>query len=848
MLIESFLLSLVQNTAILLSLVLFYDYLWVKEEYIQRPYKKILAGLIIGGMGFVVMYAPWELVPGLVFDTRTILLSISGLFFGFIPTTIAMILLALYRIQMGGAGLWMGLFTIVSSGVVGLLWREYRHGWRKKKPVWELLSMGYVTHLLMLTGTLLLPHEYALQIAKIILVPVFLIYPVGTMFLGIFLLSRAEAWKNKKELFELHSMYSSLMENMPAGMFKKDANGRYTFVNHVFCSLKGLKEEEILGKNPQELAAYETKKAMEGQYDYNPRQRTIVSQGTEHHEWIMKNGKSIEVEEVYPQKDGRTDYFQVIKTPVFDVNGSVCGSQGIQFDITFHKQLEEALSQEQYLLKTFMDNTPDSIFFKDMEGRFLRVNKAQASVLGTFDSAEVIGKSDFDFFSEAHSRKAQEDEKGILQTGKSILNLEEKVSWEDGREVWMITSKFPFKDKDGKVVGTFGVSKDISPQKQLEKNLLTAISKVEESDRLKTSFLHNISHEIRTPMNAIVGFSGLLKDQDLDEKKRVHYANVVIQSSNQLLSIIDDIVRIATIEAGQERVREDFVQLNGSLRFVYEQFSSKAAELGLDFQLKTGLPDDQAHIMADETKLLQIFSNLLVNAFKFTKEGHIYFGYKLEGEYMKFFIEDTGIGIPQEMHEEIFKRFRQVDNLMSRHFGGSGLGLSICKAYIELMGGTIWLDSDLGKGSCFYFTLPYRKEILRKALLIEKKVQIEDSKGLTFLVAEDEDLNFVLMRELLRPFQAKIIRASNGLEAVHVITSGELVDLVLMDLKMPVMDGFEATRLIKDFRPDLIVIALTAYSQELDKKWAIENGCSEVLVKPIEKDLLYARLNHYLGL
>lgn len=840
--------SLLQNTAILISAVLLYDYFWIKGEVIKRWYDQALAGLFITLIGYLLMLTPWSAVPGLFFDTRSILLSVSGLFLGPVPTAIASVLLAAYRLALDGPGQWMGMAVILSAGGTGILWglsrrmRDHRINWR------HLLLFGLNVHVIMLFCVLLLPTDLRQPTVKTMLFPILVVYPLGTMLMGLVMLRRTENWGYRQKLVESKALYSSLVNHMPAGVFRKTKDGRYDYVNQLFCELKGLEADEILGKTPEELAAYEALKDQAGGYSTPPVQRTLVKQGADHHEWIIRHGMPIIVEEAYPHREGHVNYFQVVKTPILDPNGHVIGSQGMQFDITQHKRTEEALLAEQYLLNAFMDNTPDVIYFKDVESRILRFNKAYARLQGVTDERSLLGKTDFDFFTNEHAKKAFEDEQTIMRTGQSLINIEEKETWQDGRLTWSLTSKFPLRNKDGAIAGTFGVSRDITAQKKLEEELIAAKLKAEESDRLKTAFLHNISHEIRTPMNAIMGFSGFLNDPEMGNDQKVHFAQVIQQSSNQLLSIIDDIVRIATIEAGQEKLQEATIQLNNLLVFLQEQFASKAAAKSLSFEMMPGLDDERALILADETKLMQVLSNLLENAFKFTREGQVLAGYTLKHGYLEFFVKDTGIGIPESMHTTIFNRFSQVESSISRQFGGSGLGLSISKAYVDLHGGRIWVESEPGFGSSFFFTLPYHP--VKQQVGVDNQgisaLKSDPDKGVTLLVAEDEDLNFVLVRELLRKYEVKIIRAVNGAEAVEIARTTK-VDLVLMDLKMPVMDGFEATRTIKAFLPDLPILALTAYSLEADRQRAIESGCVEVLVKPINRERLYERLNSYLG-
>lgn len=848
----SLVLSLLQNTALLLSFSMLYDFLWTKEEGSKIWLQEIVSGFVIGGIGIVLMMSPWTFSTGMVFDTRSVLLSVSGLFFGALPTVIAMVIDAAYRFSIGGEGVWMGMSVIISSGTIGILWRNLRPGWRKKNPALELLALGLLVHLIMLGCTLLLPESKIVPTINSIALPLFFIYSPGTMLLGMFMLKQSNNRLNKKALNETKALYISLVEHMPAGVFRKSLDGRYEYVNARFCSLKGLTEEEILGKTPLELGNLEDEKESQWTSVFHPRQRTLVSEGTSHHEIIVRTGNPIEVEEAYPQKDGSVDYFQVIKTPIFDFEGKVIGSQGMQFDITSFKRTEEALRYEQYLLDSFMNNTVDLIYFKDIKSRFIRVNRALNETFHIGITQEAFGKTDFDFFTEEHAQKALNDEQNIIKTGVPIINLEEKETWVDGRITWASTSKFPLIDEEGKIIGTFGVSRDITLQKQLSAELIAAKEQAEEGDHLKTAFLHNISHEIRTPMNAIVGFAGFLNDPDLTPDKRTHFADIIVQSSNQLLSIIDDIVRISTIEAGQEKILEGKVNINSMCMLAFAQFESKASESGIDFKNQLALPDHQSLIISDETKLSQVLMNLLVNAFKFTKGGHIYFGYTLKENELEFYVEDTGIGIPAELHEEIFKRFRQVESTLSRQFGGSGLGLSICQAYIHLMGGKMWVTSSPGSGSVFYFTIPYRQTTVKKESVLSSLVESDkdndhEPKPLTILVAEDEDFNYMLLREWLAPFNATIIRAINGLDALELATANKGINLVLMDLKMPIMDGYESTKEIKKIRPALPILALTAYSQDSDKRKALECGCIDFISKPFSKENLIAKIKAHLS-
>jgi signal transduction histidine kinase len=262
---------------------------------------------------------------------------------------------------------------------------------------------------------------------------------------------------------------------------------------------------------------------------------------------------------------------------------------------------------------------------------------------------------------------------------------------------------------NGLSVGRVWSFRDITRQKRAEADLIAAKEGAEESDRLKTAFLHNVSHEIRTPMNAIIGFSTLLNEPDTTVEERNQYIDIIFQSGGQLLSIINDIVDIANVESGQAKINLTEFNLNSALRSLNDQFSIMGNQKNVSINLKTSLSDEDSKIISDNTKLVQILSNLINNAIKFTKDGTVDFGYVLKDNFLEFHVKDNGIGIPEEYHARIFDRFYQVDSAVSRQYSGTGLGLSICKGYVDLLGGTIRVESESGQGTMFVFTIPYTR-------------------------------------------------------------------------------------------------------------------------------------------
>ncbi|HUX97058.1 MAG TPA: ATP-binding protein [Bacteroidales bacterium] len=382
-------------------------------------------------------------------------------------------------------------------------------------------------------------------------------------------------------------------------------------------------------------------------------------------------------------------------------------------------------------------------------------------------------------------------------------------------------------------------------------NLKSARDKAEESDKLKTAFLHNISHEIRTPLNAIIGFTGFLDQPDLEESERKKFIEIIQQSNNQLLTIIDDIFNVSHIEAGQILFKEKSTEIITLLNNLYIQFLPEAEKKGLELRLEnSNFRDDKYIINTDEGKLIQVLSNLLGNAIKFTHQGHIILGCKKDKAGITFSVEDTGIGIPQLEHEKIFYRFYQVDKSISRVYSGTGLGLSISDAYVRLIGGVIKIDSEPGRGSRFSFTIPLSARTTPKKNMFSEKRITKYVKGekTTILIAEDDIFSYQFLEVMLKDMNINIIHALNGKQALDICSSGEKIDLVLMDIKMPVMDGYMATSEIKKILPDLPVIAQSAYAEMEDKNKAFMAGCSDFIAKPITKTQIKSVIEKYLSL
>jgi len=382
--------------------------------------------------------------------------------------------------------------------------------------------------------------------------------------------------------------------------------------------------------------------------------------------------------------------------------------------------------------------------------------------------------------------------------------------------------------------------------------LVKAKEMAEENNRLKSAFLANMSHEIRTPMNGILGFAGLLLDPHLSGEEQQSYIHVIEKSGARMLNIINDIVSISKVESGQTEICITETDINEKIEYVATFFKPEVEGKGMNIFFKTPLSGKASLIKTDKEKVYAILSNLVKNAIKFTNTGSIELGYERNENFLEFFVKDTGIGVSQVQKEFIFERFRQGSESLTRNYEGAGLGLSISKAYVEMLGGKIWVDSEVGKGSTFYFTLPYNYEPEEK-VVAENVIPVEDSylqinpevSGLKILIAEDDETSEMLIKKIVKRCGKEVLIARTGVDAIEVCRNNPDLDLVLMDIKMPIMDGYEATRQIRQFNKVVIIFAQTAFSLSGDRENAIEAGCNDYISKPYGPYLLYTLLKKH---
>ncbi len=398
---------------------------------------------------------------------------------------------------------------------------------------------------------------------------------------------------------------------------------------------------------------------------------------------------------------------------------------------------------------------------------------------------------------------------------------------------------------DDNVEQLSGIVQDITEIKKAQQQLLKAKERAEESDRLKTAFLQNMSHEIRTPLNGMIGFTRLLNDDSITIEEAKEYAQFIESSGNRLLELINNIIDLSKIESGNILMNENTISISKLINEVYFQQSHIANDKHI--LLNRILPDSEYIINADSLKIHQVLSNLVSNAIKFTQIGSVEFGYNVIENEVIFFVKDTGIGISSEYHDKIFDRFYQVDSSLSRGFEGSGLGLSICKGLVDLLNGKIWLESELDYGSTFYFSIPYHETKAKsKTNTFVPSNNLKHKTNKKILIAEDDNISFKYLKRILDNEDITLYNVTNGLEAVNFCKKNFNIDLILMDLKMPIMNGLEATKIIKEFNPNIKIIAQTAYAFSTDMKDAKNAGCDEYLTKPIDKNTLLNCINKFL--
>ncbi|MFO7827249.1 MAG: tetratricopeptide repeat protein, partial [Bacteroidales bacterium] len=486
----------------------------------------------------------------------------------------------------------------------------------------------------------------------------------------------------------------------------------------------------------------------------------------------------------------------------------------------------------------------DAIIWMQKNGKIFYVNQSACNMLA-YKKEELEKMSIFDIVPEFTQDIWNEYWEQLKKKKSFVIQLYYQTKM--GTEI-PVDAAFNFRMFEGEEYN-FAFSRNITERKISEEKLKKAKERAEKSDRLKSAFLANMSHEIRTPMNAINGFLSLLADPDITGKQRSEITELAQSSSHDLLNIINDIIDISKIEADELMIDRSLNFVNMLMHEIYHYYRKDLNYLHknkveLKLEIENDRQSDKIAIYTDKARFKQIMSNLISNAIKFTDEGEIVFGYKKISSggrnLLKFFVKDTGIGIPKESQKYIFDRFSKLDDERKKSYKGTGLGLAISKKLVNMLGGEIGVDSDIDRGSEFYFTLPYKLLDSKENHLIqtqERKLEI-DWKNKFILIVEDTPSNYFLLENYLKPTKVHTFWAKSGKEAIEIFKETDHIDLVLMDIQLPGINGYEVTKLIKAHNKNIPIIAQTAYALSGEKEHSIKEGCDDYIAKPIKKENL----------
>lgn len=538
-------------------------------------------------------------------------------------------------------------------------------------------------------------------------------------------------------------------------------------------------------------------------------------------------------------------------------------------DISERIRYESQIKRFNRIMDTTMENIPAGIVVKDIENDFRYIYRNRESYNRDISSENAIGMNDFDYYPPEMAQQKRKEDMEIAATGKGMHWIMEGKD-KNGNLLILDKQKIMVESEDFSPI-IVSIEWDITQLELMRRELIESKEKAETSDKLKSAFLANMSHEIRTPLNAIVGFSRIISESDNAEERREYY-EIVDANNERLLQLINEILDLSKIESGIVEFTYGPVRLHTLCKEIHDAHVFRCPQ---GVELRFDSPDEALSIHSDKNRIFQVFSNLIGNAFKFTTEGSVSYGYKQEGERVVFYVKDTGLGIEPEKLGKVFQRFAKLNNFAQ----GTGLGLSICKTIIERLGGEIAVSSEVGTGTTFTFWLPLENviqdtetgtnshlpgeavgtqpsEVLPakedtprpKEETTEKEEDLQatavETEKATILIAEDTDSNFDLLNAILGR-KYRLVRARDGMEAVTMYDEVN-PDLILMDIKMPNLDGLEATRIIRQLSAEVPIIAQSAYAYEHDRNAAEEAGCNDFISKPIAQEKLKEKIKKWL--
>ncbi len=649
---------------------------------------------------------------------------------------------------------------------------------------------------------------------------------------------------------DARSTYQSLADALPVSLLVKDVEGRRLFANKKYLETHNKSLEDILDKDDFDLFPV-----------------SLAACYVADDQVVIRNRQALHDIEESVSPDGQRRWIERFKCPIFDAEGTVIGIQVMFWDVTERMRAQEELQHEKNLLTMLLENIPDSIYFKDTESRFLRISKAMARKFALEGENNAIGKRDADIFTREHAESARNDELRIMETGEPLVDRIERETWPDREDTWCMSTKMPLRDEDGRTIGTFGITRDITELTKSQVELREARDAADKANQAKSNFLANMSHEIRTPMNAIIGMSELLAHTNLTPEQR-DYNTLVRDSADSLLRLLNEILDFSKIEANKLELESIPFSLRDVIEKSGQTLAVRASEKNLELLCHIA-PSVPSRLVGDPGRLRQVMVNLIGNAIKFTEKGHVLVDVEVcqadeippnhsllqskqdsELIWLRFQVVDTGIGIPEDKLHSVLEAFTQADSSTTRRFGGTGLGLAISRQLIDLMKGHLDVGSEVGVGTTFWFVLPLPIATEQSS----PSSHLSSLRGTRVLVVDDNSVNRRILEEIFSAWGFRPMIVESGPRALEAIgrseREGRPFSIIVLDCMMPDMDGFELAKAIRQEFPNIEskLIMLSSANLPDNLQPLRELKISRYLNKPVVQSELLDTIIHLLDL